>query len=101
MGLHDLTAKDASELWGISRQSMSAWKQEQSRPSSSRMLLVSEFFEVPANRLAFATFGELLETELADKARFERVEGKIDRSALRPVPEPADVVLLKPEDDND
>jgi transcriptional regulator with XRE-family HTH domain len=98
MGLHDLTAKDASELWGISRQSISAWRQEQSSPSASRMLLVSNFFDVTANRLAFATFGELLENELADKARFERVEAKIGRPTLKAVPEPADIVPLNRDD---
>jgi transcriptional regulator with XRE-family HTH domain len=77
MGLHSLSAKEATILWGISPQAISAWRQGKSEPSMTKLILLSEFFEIAANRLALADFGDLLENELASRERFERVERKI------------------------
>ena len=49
-------------------------------PSFNTALAVGDFFNVPADRLARAEFGDLLEHELASKARFDLVEHKIGKA---------------------
>jgi hypothetical protein len=48
---------------------------------------VAEFFGVPPERLANASFEELLEHELADASRFRATEKRIQkaRTGLKPV----------------
>lgn len=99
LGLHGLSAKEAAKMLSMSESAFSKWAMGTRSPSFSTALAVGEFFNVPADKLARAEFGELLEHELADKQRFEIVEQRIakQRTGLRlysrPVA-PADVAEL-------
>jgi hypothetical protein len=46
--------------------------------------IVPRVFEVPVMRLMEADFGDLLENELSDRERFERVESKISGFEVKP-----------------
>jgi transcriptional regulator with XRE-family HTH domain len=76
-GLHDLRASEGARLIGVSPQSVSEWMRGRRRPSLRTLFDLASFLEVPAERLLRAPFGELLEQELSDQARFARVEKKI------------------------
>jgi DNA-binding XRE family transcriptional regulator len=77
LGVHDLEQTEAARLLGLSKASFSAWNAGRRRPSFPVALSIAEFFEIPADRLATAEFGDLLTHELADRSRFESVERKI------------------------
>jgi transcriptional regulator with XRE-family HTH domain len=91
LGVHDLSAKDAARILGLSESAFSKWATGQRSPSFNTALTVGAFFDIPADRLARAEFGDLLEHELASKERFDTVEKKIAkaRTGLRVVPQQA------------
>src|SRR5436309_9995183 len=87
----------------ISESALGKWGAGARRPSFETALRVSDFFGVPANRLAQAKFEDLLANELADPARFQAVETKIRhaRTGLKAVEhleagETVDVVTGEP-----
>ena len=89
----------------ISESSLGKWGAGARRPAFETALRVSDFFGVPANRLAQAEFEDLLENELADAKRFQAVEAKIRhaRTGLKAVEhleegETVDVVTGEPVD---
>jgi transcriptional regulator with XRE-family HTH domain len=87
LGLHNLTAREAAEILGLSQSTVGKWGTGVRQPSFATALKVGEFFGVPADRLATAEFTDLLQDELADPERFEVVETRIHhaRAGLRPV----------------
>ena len=105
LGLHRLTAREAAGMLDISESALGKWGAGARRPSFETALRVSDFFGVPANRLAQAEFEDLLENELADAKRFQAVEAKIRhaRTGLKAVEhleagETVDVVTGEPVD---
>ena len=87
LGLHALSQNFAAELIGVSGATLSSWMNGKSSPSLAKAVAVAELFQISANRLTGAAFADLLEKELADRERFERVEERIrkGRSLLRSV----------------
>jgi transcriptional regulator with XRE-family HTH domain len=87
LGIHDLTAREAAKILGLSQSTFAKWGTGLRQPSFATALMVGEFFGVPADRLATAEFEDLLQNELANRERFHAVETKIrySRSGLRPV----------------
>jgi transcriptional regulator with XRE-family HTH domain len=77
LGLHGLSGREAASLIGVSPQSLSEWVRGRRRPNLQMLLRVASFAEIPTDRLLHAEFGDLLEHELKDRGRFERVEAKI------------------------
>lgn len=80
LGMHDLSARDASQLLGISSVALSQWRTGKRGPSLDALLRLGQFFEVPTDRLMTEDFSGLLAGPLADVERFERVEAKIARA---------------------
>lgn len=60
---------------------MSAWMNGKATPSLDKAIGLSEFFEVPTQRLMGAPFVDLLQSDLADPERFKRVEERIHRKS--------------------
>jgi transcriptional regulator with XRE-family HTH domain len=81
LGVHDLTATQAAKLLGVSPQALSDWANGKRRPRLDAIMTVSEFFEIPVERLLKADFADLLAHELSDKARYQRVERKVTQAA--------------------
>ena len=98
LGLHGMSAKEAASLLGMSQSAFSKWSSGDRNPSFATALTVGEFFRVPADRLARAEFGDLLEHELTSRERFEEVESEIARrrSGLYAVPSDMPVVIGSP-----
>jgi transcriptional regulator with XRE-family HTH domain len=84
IGMHGRRAREAAGLLGVSAQTVSGWLNQHSRPSFDAGLKITEFFEVPADRLVNDSFADLLDV-LSDKERYERVEAKITRKKLKSV----------------
>jgi len=99
LGLHRLTAADATSLIDVSAQTLSEWKRGKS-PNLNTLLRVAEFFEIHGDRLVNAPFTELLTNELCDADRFERVEHKIraHQTTLKAIEsgKPVDIVTGEP-----
>jgi transcriptional regulator with XRE-family HTH domain len=89
LGIHNLTAREAAEILGLSQSTFAKWGTGLRQPSFATALKVGEFFGVPADRLATAEFVDLLQHELADPERFQAVEKKIQyaRAGLKAVDE--------------
>jgi transcriptional regulator with XRE-family HTH domain len=108
LGMHDLTAREAAKILGLSQSTFAKWGTGLRQPSFATALKVGEFFGVPADRLATAEFEDLLQNELADPERFQAVETRIQyaRSGIRPVEDleegkEIDIVTGKPVDGED
>ena len=108
LGVHNLTAREAAKMLGLSQSTFAKWGTGLRQPSFATALKVGEFFGVPADRLATAEFEDLLQNELADPERFQAVETRIHyaRSGIRPVEDleagkEIDIVTGKPVDDED
>jgi transcriptional regulator with XRE-family HTH domain len=106
LGLHNLTARDAAKILGLSQSTVGKWATGLRQPSFATALKVGEFFGVPADRLATAEFTDLLQHELADPERFDAVETRIHhaRAGLRVVEDleagkEVDIVTGKPVED--
>ena len=84
LGLHDLRAREAARLIGVSPQSLSEWTRGHRRPNLQMLLRVASFLEISGDRLVQAQFRELLVREVADRARFELVEAKIRAHRAQP-----------------
>ncbi len=79
LGLHRMTQTEVEQIIHISQSSLSKWRSGDRSPSFKLALMVGQFFGVPADRIATATFDDLLANELADPERFKVVEEKIAR----------------------
>jgi transcriptional regulator with XRE-family HTH domain len=81
LGLHAMTISLGSQHIGVSPQALSEIQSgTRTQPSLSTVRALANFFEVPTDRLLDAQFGDLLQMELADRDRFDRVEGKLRRT---------------------
>lgn len=76
LGLHNLSAREASELLNVSQVALSAISTGKRKPSLDTLMTVAGFFEVSADRLMTAGFEDVL-PELCDRERYARVEEKI------------------------
>jgi transcriptional regulator with XRE-family HTH domain len=83
MGLHRLRSKDAARLLKVDPAQMSHWLRGKRQPSAASLLKISDLFDISANRMANASFADLLASECADVARYERVEVRIRRGLTR------------------
>lgn len=81
MGLHALPARGFASLVPISSQAVSEIMGGKRGASLSTAQTIAAFFEIPLDRLLNAPFRELLPLEIADRERFDRVEGKITEEA--------------------
>ena len=79
LGVHDLRAREAARLIGVSPQSLSEWMRGHRQPNLQMLLRVASFLEINGERLVRVPFRELLRYELADQRRFDKVETKIRR----------------------
>lgn len=84
LGLHRLTAFQAAHLLGVSKTTVSGWRNAHKTPNLESVTKLADLFEVDAMRLVYSPFTELIENELADVERFRRVEEKLRKSAMRP-----------------
>jgi transcriptional regulator with XRE-family HTH domain len=84
MGLHCLSAREASEHIGLSQQALSELQSgKRDSPRSSTVRKLGDFFGVPRWKLEDTPFEQLLTEEIADPERFRQVEAKIHRSSAR------------------
>jgi transcriptional regulator with XRE-family HTH domain len=77
LGLHGLSQHFAAQLLGVSPATMSAWMKGKAAPSLNKAIAIAELFQLSTDRLMRAEFVDLLEHELADRERFQRVEARI------------------------
>lgn len=83
LGMHRLPAQAGRYLFHLSPQAISDLSYGKREPSLSTAQSVSTFFQIPIDRLLNASFGELLETDLASAERFRKVEAEIERKRAR------------------
>jgi transcriptional regulator with XRE-family HTH domain len=97
LGLHNLSAREASELLNVSQVALSAISTGKRKPSLGTLMALAGFFEVSADKLMTARFEDLLD-ELCDRERYTRVEEKIRPGyAALTRGEVVDIVTGKPE----
>lgn len=72
--MQNRTAKELSEFIGIAQSSVSAWKNENSFPSSKYMVQISEFFSISINYLLT---GENDNIELYSKSELTKDETEL------------------------
>ena len=77
LGLHRLTATQASDLLGISVATLSAWLNGHRQPRLSSLSSVAQFFEINLEHLAYLAAPSLMDHELGSAGRFRSVEQKI------------------------
>lgn len=77
LGLHGLSQNRAAGMLGVSSATMNAWLQGNATPSTPKLLVIREFFEVSGERLLADDFADLLAGEVGDPDRFRRVEERI------------------------
>jgi transcriptional regulator with XRE-family HTH domain len=77
LGMHNLSAREASELMNVSQVALSAISTGKRKPRLDTLMTVAGFFEVPADRLMTDNFEDLLGSVLRDRERYIRVEEKI------------------------
>lgn len=79
LGLHGLRAtRDSRMMGGLSPQLLSELQSgSRKQPSLSTVTAISEFFEISRDHLLDVPFDELLESDIADRERYQRVEAKI------------------------
>ena len=82
LGIHRLTAEQASKLLGISPTTLSYWRTGQRDPNLTSLQRVAEFFEVDPMKLLGQWTGSFIQEELADAERWQRVEDKIHPPTL-------------------
>jgi transcriptional regulator with XRE-family HTH domain len=75
--MHNLSAREASELLNVSQVALSAISTGKRKPSLDTLMTLAGFFEVPADRLMAGSFEDLLVSALCDRERYLRVEEKI------------------------
>jgi DNA-binding XRE family transcriptional regulator len=81
LGLHGLTQHTTAQLLGVSEATMSAWMNGKATPSLPKAIAVADLFQISTDSLMGAKFIDLLQNELADPERFERVELRIRRGS--------------------
>jgi transcriptional regulator with XRE-family HTH domain len=79
LGLHGLSQNFTAQLLGVSEATMSAWMNAKSTPSLPKAIDIADLFQISTDRLMGAEFVDLLQHELADPERFERVDARIKR----------------------
>ncbi|MDQ2969163.1 MAG: helix-turn-helix transcriptional regulator [Actinomycetota bacterium] len=84
LGVHRLSAREASQLLDVSAVALSEWRNAKREPGLTALLRLSALFEVPGDALMTVPFAELLGGPVGDVDRFERVEEKIAK-AQRPL----------------
>jgi transcriptional regulator with XRE-family HTH domain len=84
LGMHRLTAREASRLLDVSTVALSEWRQGKRQPGLTALLRLSGLFELPGDQLVTTPFSDLLAGPLGDEYRFQRVEAKIAK-AQRPL----------------
>ncbi len=84
LGLHRLSQHFTAQLLGVSEATMSSWMNGKSQPSLNKAIAIAGLFQVSTDKLIGTGFSGLLQTELSDPDRFERVEARIKRG-LTPV----------------
>jgi transcriptional regulator with XRE-family HTH domain len=77
LGIHRLSAADASKLLEVSATTLSYWRTGKREPTTNSLARVCDFFEVDMWLLLTAPAGEFVETVLANRKRFELVERRI------------------------
>jgi transcriptional regulator with XRE-family HTH domain len=77
--LHGLSQHFTAQLLGVSEATMSSWMNGKSTPSLAKAIDIGDLFTITPDRLMGAEFVELLQRELADPERFEKVETRIKR----------------------
>ena len=77
LGMHNLSARAASELLNVSQVALSAISTGKRKPSLDTLMTLAGFFEIPADQLMTASFEDLLASALCDRERYARVEQKI------------------------
>lgn len=75
-GMHALSAAKAAALIGVSAQTMSEWRNGRD-PSLTTAMRAATLFELTVERLYNATFLDLLQDELMDPQRWQRIEERI------------------------
>jgi len=83
LGLHGLTQHFTAQLLGVSEATMSSWMNGKSQPSLAKAIDIADLFQISTDRLMGAEFADLLEHELADPERFEKVETRIKRGSSK------------------
>jgi transcriptional regulator with XRE-family HTH domain len=83
LGLHGLTQHFTAQLLGVSEATMSSWMNGKSTPSLAKAIDIADLFQISTDRLMGAEFADLLEHELADPERFEKVETRIKRGGSK------------------
>jgi transcriptional regulator with XRE-family HTH domain len=62
---------------------MSSWMRGRSTPSLAKAIDIAELFQISTDRLMSVEFVDLLQNELADPERFEKVEDRIRRGKTK------------------
>lgn len=78
LGLHGLSQNFTAQLLGVSEATMSSWMNGRSQPSLPKAIDIADLFQISTDRLMGAEFVDLLQHELADPQRYERVEARIN-----------------------
>jgi DNA-binding XRE family transcriptional regulator len=79
LGMHRLSQHYTAQLLDVSEATMSSWMNGKSQPSLNKAIAIAELFQISTDKLIGTSFSDLLQTELADSDRFERVETRIRR----------------------
>jgi transcriptional regulator with XRE-family HTH domain len=82
LGIHGLTAADASKLLGISTTTLSYWLNGERDPAVGSLMKVAEFFGVDGFKLLGQYTGSFIVEELANLERWEAVEQKVGGGSL-------------------
>jgi transcriptional regulator with XRE-family HTH domain len=80
LGLHRLTARDASKLLDITPATLSYWRNGRREPDRDSLMRVSTYFAIDPWALVMTPFVDLLPI-LANRERFELVELRIAEGA--------------------
>lgn len=83
LGLHRLTAAEASKLLGVSKTTISYWRNGHRPPNMQSLAKLESLFEIGMFRLCFHPFTSLLQADLQDVDRFVRVEQKLEKAGLQ------------------
>jgi transcriptional regulator with XRE-family HTH domain len=100
LGLHALTAKDASTVLGLSVQALSELqKGKRTSPSLRTVGTIAGFFDIPIGHLLDMPTAELVATSLSDPERYIKVERELDLILNRASSAPLDASEQHASDD--
>jgi transcriptional regulator with XRE-family HTH domain len=77
LGVHRLTAREAAPLLGVSATTLSYWRNGRREPDRDSLYNISIFFLVDPWDIMEAEPHDFLSRHMADRDRFESVEGQI------------------------